>query len=140
MMLDQQLMFADAQVVTATGNSTNVIDTANVGTGTATPARNLGAGEPIHVYAKVGTVSGTGPTLTIALTAADDSAFATNKITVTSVTPTLTVGQADAFVRMGIPVHAPRRFYRLEYTVGGTTPSVTISSGIAFDEQVTSMT
>lgn len=143
MLLDQQLMFSDAQVVTATGNSTNVIDVSNVPTGvaplTAVPARSLGSGEPLHLFMKVGTVVGT-PTLTAALTAADDVAFGTNKITVASVTPVLVAGQADAFVRFGIPVHPLRRFYRLEFTVGGGTPSVTVSAGLVFDEQVTPMT
>lgn len=143
MLLDQQLMFSDAQVVTATGNSTNVLDISNVPTGaaplTAVPARNLGAGFPIHLFMKVGTVVGT-PTLTAALTAADDVAFGTNKITVTTVTPTLVAGQADAIVRFGIPSHPLRRYYRLEFTVGGGTPSVTVTAGFILDEQISPMT
>lgn len=140
MLLDQQLLFSDAQALTATANSTNIIDMSNISAAAAAPARNLGAGEPIHLYMKVGTVSGTSPTLTAALVGADDSSFATNKITIASVTPTLTVSQADAFVRFGIPSHTAKRFYRMEYTVGGTTPAVTVSAGFVFDEQVTSMT
>jgi hypothetical protein len=139
MLLDQQLMFSDAQVVTATGNSTNVIDTANTSIAGAAPARNLGAGQPIHLYMKVGTVVGT-PTLTAALVGADDVAFGTNKITITTVTPTLVAAQADAFVRFGLPAHPARRFFRLEFTVGGGTPSVTVSAGFTWDEQTSPMT
>lgn len=132
MLLDQQLVMSDSQVLTATANSTNIID--------AVASRNIGSGEPVKVIAQVSAVSGTSPTLVMNFVGADDVGFSTNKITIATNTPTLVSAQAAALVRFGIPSHTAKRFYRMEYTVGGTTPSVTVIAGIAFDEQTTFLT
>jgi hypothetical protein len=131
-LFDLQLTFSDAQVLTATANSTNVVD--------ATSSRNLGSGEPMFLLAKVGTVSGTSPTLTANLVGADDVGFSTNKITIATATPTLAAAQADALVRFGIPSHTAKRYFRIEYTVGGTTPSVTVTAGLVLDQPTSPMT
>lgn len=129
MLMDIQQTFSDAQVLTATANSTNILDESS--------SRNLGGGEPIFLVADITAISGTSPTLTIALHGADDSGFSTNDITIASVTPTLVSGTAYGFVRFGIPSYGltPKRYYRLVYTVGGTTPSITITAGLVLDQQ-----
>lgn len=131
MNIDQQTVMSDAQVVTATANSTNYIDTL--------AGHNLGSGKKVVPFIKVGTVSGT-PTLTAALVGADDSGFSTNKITLATVTPTLTAGQADTLVHMAIPSHAQKRYFRMEYTVGGGSPSVVVTAGLALGEPTIPMT
>jgi hypothetical protein len=124
MIFDQQNLFSDSQVLTATANSTNLID--------ALTARNLGAGEPLFLVAALIAISGTSPTLTVNLVGADDSGFSTNKITIASATPTLVSGVAQ-MVHLTPPSHTPKRYYRLEYTVGGTGPSITVIAGLVFD-------
>jgi hypothetical protein len=121
---DQQNLFSDSQVLTATANSSNLID--------ALVARNLGAGEPIFLLAGLIAISGTSPTLTVNLVGADDPGFSTNKITIATATPTLVSGTPQT-VHLTPPSHTPKRYFRLEFTVGGTTPSITVIAGFLFD-------
>lgn len=127
MMLDDQLLVSRSQVVTATGNSTDYIDHGR--------AVSLGAGEEMEIMINITAVSGTSPTLTVAWTGADDSAFSTNKITIATVTPTLVSGTPNGFVRVGVPAHLSKRYMRAEFTVGGTSPSITLSVALVKNEQ-----
>ena len=132
MILDQQQIFSDAQVITATANSTNIIDVLG--------KRDLGAGEQLRCVMQIKDNSTAVPTFTAALVGADDSGFSTNKITIGSITPTLTVGGAQ-LAHIGIPAHAGKRFFRIEYTItGGTSPSQTVTAGFAHTEQNSAMT
>jgi hypothetical protein len=69
MLFDQELLFSDAQTVTVTANSTNVIDSA--------AARDPGAGETLQFIVQVTqavTASGSA-TVTFSLETATDAAF-----------------------------------------------------------------
>lgn len=127
MMLDDQNLVSRSQVVTATGNSTDYIDHG--------VARSLGAANRLNILIDITAVSGTSPTLTINWVGADDSAFSVNKITISTVTPTLVSGTPNGIVRIGCPAHMPKRYMRAEYTVGGTTPSITLTVGLVENEQ-----
>ncbi len=119
--LDQQTHFSDAQVVTATGNSTNTVDlTANVRVGLA----------QLYVLANLTGITGT-PTLTIALQGSTDSAF-TTPVQLSAVTPTLAAG-VNQNVILDAAVVKALRYYRLVYTVGGGTPNVVITASFAMD-------
>lgn len=131
-MLDFAAQKSVAQVLAATGNSTDYSD--------MLAAVDLGAGYGGKALASglyVSAVSGTGPTLAAALVGADDSAFSTNKITIASIAA-LAPPVAGSTYRVKIAPHAPKRYYRWEYTVGGTTPSITVTDlGFYLDEQTT---
>jgi hypothetical protein len=118
MLLDAQDAPSNPQTLTATANSTDYIDKG--------AAVNLGAGDPLLALVNIGTPTGTSPTLTINLVGADDSGFSTNKITIASLAPSLTSGTEKGGVYLSIPPHAPKRYFRFEYTVGGTTPSIPV--------------
>jgi VCBS repeat-containing protein len=124
MMIDNALAVSISQAVTATGNSTDYID--------VTAALNLGAGEIPKAILQVSAVSGTSPTLTVKLVGADDSGFSTNKVTIGAIVDNIT---AAGLYRIPIGNVARKRYYRLEYTVGGTTPSFTCTLCIAKDDQ-----
>src|SRR6266542_1234322 len=112
--LDQQTHFSDAQVVTATGNSTNTVDlTANVRVGLA----------QLYVLANLTGITGT-PTLTIALQGSTDSAFTT---------PVQLAAGVNQNVILDAAVVKALRYYRLVYTVGGGTPNVVITASFAMD-------
>lgn len=129
MLLDAQLAPSNPQVLTATANSTDYID--------FLAGKNLGwsaSGKPSGAFVEIGAVTGTSPTLTVNLVGADDSAFSVNKITLATATPTLTSGQSYGRLNMAIASHTPKRYVRFEYTVGGTTPNITIvHAGLAWD-------
>jgi hypothetical protein len=130
MIPDALLEFSSAQALTATANSANVID--------REAPTNLGSGRRIHAYLSFCGVApgGTAPTLTAALVGADDAAFTSNKITIGSVTPSLTAGSVPARnVEIPIASHVPKRFYRMEYTVGGSSPTMTVTAGLVEDYQ-----
>ena len=126
MLLDRELMYSAGQVL-PTG-ATNSADTVGF-----PAARNLGSGERLFPYLVVKAKSGSGLTLRAVLVGADDAAFTANKITIFD-----TGTQNDpplGFVRMALPSHPPKLYTRIEYTVGGTTPSFTVDAGLALGEQ-----
>lgn len=126
-MIDNALAMSNAQVVTATGNSTDYID--------LLAAENIGAGPNLRELAwilQVTAVSGTTPTMTVKLVGADDSSFSTNKVTVGEYGTTI---NATGLYRIPVGNVARKRYFRLEYTVGGTTPSYTCTLLVARDDQ-----
>ncbi len=124
MIIDNQLSFSDAQSLSATGASTNLIDT------TATE-RRLGSGEPLAVVVTVDTaLAGTSPTFAFALQSDDNSGFSSAATVVTSATIS---GAANApagarFILPVPPASATERYLRLNYTLGGTTPTITVTA------------
>lgn len=122
MILDALLMFSDAQALTATAASTNSIDLG--------PARNLFDGEPMAVLLQVDVAADfttTDETYAVAIQTDDNTAF--SSATVMS-TQTLTAAQltAGAVIPIPVPTANPERYLRLSYTLGGTTPTVTVSA------------
>jgi hypothetical protein len=127
MMLDQNLVLSDAQALTVTANSTNVIDLG--------AAKSLGAGDVLIPMVLITAVGGTSPTLTVTIQGADDVGISTNVITLATATPTLVSGTAYGFVRMAFHAHMPKRYIRATYTLGGTSPTMTITTSIVEDQQ-----
>lgn len=127
MYMDKENLCSDAQALTGTANSSDLIDMGG--------AVNLGGASGhrpkpfVHISAK----SGTTPTIAILLVGADDSAFSTNKITIWN-SGTLSDPAVPSLVKGAIPSHTPKRYYRFEYTLGGTTPNFTVTSGLVLDE------
>lgn len=125
MLLDAQLQFSANQALTATGVSTNTLD--------ITKARRIFAGAPflILVFAIVGADFTTGDeTYQIQLQTAVDTAF-TSPVTLD--TKTVTAAQLALGVRvlMGSSTLIDTnvlQYLRLNYVLGGTTPSVTLTA------------
>lgn len=122
MILDAQLLYSDAQALTATAVSTNIVDHGS--------DRNMGLGEPLSVLITVDvTAGGTSPTVSVALQTDDNSGFASPAQV--AATATLTGAQMTAGAKFVLPVPADasfERYSRLNYTVGGTTPTVTLTA------------
>lgn len=120
MFLDQQNQYSDAQALTATAASTNAIDHG--------VDRNLGIGEPLTVVLTVDVaLAGTTPTFQFALQTDSTSAFGSAVSVVTSQSYTALA----AATRVALPVPpdtSMNRFSRLNYTLGGTTPTITVTS------------
>lgn len=124
MMIDNALAVSNAQVITATGNSTDLID--------ALGAFNLGADQVPRFILNISAVSGTSPTMVPTLVGADDAAFATNKVTIGTIVTAIT---AVGNYRIPVANVARKRFYRVEYVITGTTPSFTTTLCVVRDDQ-----
>jgi Bbp16-like protein len=125
MILDAQNLYSDAQALTATAVSTNIIDHGADG--------NLGIGEPMCVLITVDVAldnTTTNETYTATLETDDNAAF--TSATAVSDARTLTAGSAAGtkFVINVPPNTVMERFSRLTYTLGGTTPTATLTAAL----------
>lgn len=121
MILDSLLKFSDAQALTATADSTNVIDLSN--------DRDIGKGEPMALVVTVGVAADftTGnETYQFQLETDDNAAFSS-----ATVIGDVTVAAANlaAGDKVVIPLgHSNERYLQARYVLGGTTPSVTVDA------------
>lgn len=127
--VDAQHLFSDAQALSGTGAvSTNIIDLSQ--------DRNIGIGSPLAVAITVDVaLAGTSPTLVATLQTDDNSGFASPTTLATS--PTYTALAAGQQVVLGVPADtASERFIRVNYTLGGTTPTTTVTAYLAPVDQI----
>jgi hypothetical protein len=121
MILDSLLKFSDAQALTATADSTNVIDLSN--------DRDIGKGEPMALVVTVGVAADftTGDeTYQFQLETDDNAAFSS-----ATVIGDVTVAAANlaAGDKVVIPLgQTNERYLQAHYVLGGTSPSVTVDS------------
>jgi len=136
MMIDAQHLFSDAQALTATALSTNVID--------LSLDRAIGAGEPMAVVFVVDVAAdqGTGDEdYTFAVEYATNAAISTGRQEVgrlifESGTPTAPALDADLLVagfQFAIPLppsgtEMTSRYIGVRYTLAGTTPTITVTA------------
>lgn len=137
MIMDQQSLFSDAQAVTVTANSTNVIDT--LPSGGPNTKSGIGDGQDISLFAQVGpNAFATLTSLTIALVSADDAALTTNVITHFT-TPAILAAALTAKARLvglDLPYGKYRRYVGLVYTVAGSAATAgVITAGLVEDLQ-----
>lgn len=124
MIIDLQQTFSDAQALTGTGGvSTNVIDLG--------ADRNVGIGQPMAAVITVDVgLAGTSPTFAVALQTATDAAFTTPVTLMTSPTisgaANLPAGSKLVYLYPAGPEML--QFLRLNYTLAGTTPTVTVTA------------
>lgn len=140
MIFDKQNLFSDAQAVTATAASTNVIDLGKTGTvageGAALP-RDIGPGVPIPLRVQVVEDFNNLTSLAVALQVSTDEAF-TSPVTVEA--QTIALASLKAGGVFGGLYHVPRgtnlRYARLNYTVTGTAPTTgKVTAGIVAGHQ-----
>jgi hypothetical protein len=136
MIMDQQNLFSDAQAITVTANSSNVIDTLPSG-GPNTKA-GIGDGQDISLFAQTGPLAFAGGTsMQISLVSADDAALTTNLITHYA-TPVIVLASLTAKTRLiglDLPYGKYRRYVGLVYTVVGTMSAGVITAGLVEDLQ-----
>lgn len=120
MYIDSQHLFSDAQALTATGVSTNIIDLG--------ADRNIGVGEPMAVVINCDVaLGGTSPTLVVTLQADDNSGFSSASTVIAL--PSVSTLAAGAQLVLPVPQNLDtERYVRLNYTLGGTSPTVTLTA------------
>lgn len=120
-MIDSSHLLSDSQALTETADSTNSVDFSS--------DRDMGRGEPWAMVMVVETAADTADadeTYAIALETDSDSAFgsATTIYSETLTAANLTAGSQHIFP-LGV---SNERYVQAVYTLGGTTPSVTVST------------
>lgn len=127
MYIDKELELSDAQALTATAASTNSIDQ-----GVAN--RDIGGGDQLYLVVQATTaMTGTSPTFQVALQADEDVAFGSPRTVIQSgVYAALADGDQ---VILPIPPGVDERYLRANFTLGGTTPAVTVDAFVTRDVQ-----
>jgi hypothetical protein len=118
---DRMTTFSNAQVITTTAVSTDVLDTNP--SGSANIVKNLGAGQGmggvvLNVIANATFVGGTG--LTITLESDDNAGLATPTVHASIVVTPATPAAGTVLARIPLPEGNYERFVGLRYTVTGT--------------------
>lgn len=125
MILDKQNMFSEAQAVTGAAKtmSTNVIDLSSI--------RQIGAGKPLFVIVNVDVAAGgTTPTLAVTIETDDNAALSTTAILFTG--PTIAAAGLVTSTQLvyQVPLSGMERYLALGYTLGGTSPTITLSAHV----------
>lgn len=122
MILDAQLQFSDAQALTSTAASTNLIDLGI--------DRNIGIGEEMAVLLVVDVAADAANSdeTYVAAIQADDNASFSSAVTVASITITRGDAAGTKYAAILPKDLTTERYMRVNYTLGGTSPSVTVTS------------
>lgn len=138
MITDALLTVSDAQALTATAVSTNTIDL-----GAPTVARRVGSGEQIgfEVTVDVAADFTTGDE-TYSIQAISSAAAALSAPTVlSSVTLTAANRPAGSKIWVPVPKGTPiQRYIGLNYVLGGTTPTITVTASLMLGSMVEDQT
>lgn len=131
MIRDDQLMFSDNQAITATANSTNVIDL------TAAAPGILHAGEPLHIDARVTESFATATSVNVSVVTADNAALSSNPVTLAQ---TGAIAIATLVAGYEIPLQflqgTAKKYLGLVYTVAGSNATAgKISAGLVLTKQ-----
>src|SRR5687767_11704243 len=128
MITDALLLLSDAQAVTADAVSTNTIDL-----GASSPSREIGTGEPMVVLVTVDVAADfTTTDETYAFEVIQSAAANLSSATVLA-RRVLTAAQlaAGAIFAIPIPSGTPSaRYLGMNYDVGGTTPTMTVTASV----------
>jgi hypothetical protein len=137
MILDASELFSNAQAITATAASTNIIDLGAPGTvyGAASAiVRDIGKGEEIPLAFRVVESFNNLTSLTISLETDDNASFTSAATVWTSIAYPLTdlATGARHLLPDCIPVGVNERYVRVKYTVAGTAPTLgKVTLGVA---------
>jgi hypothetical protein len=127
MILDNTNIFSDGQAITATANSTNVIDLGAAGTpvgASVAIARDIGVGNEINVFCNVTQAFNNLTSLKIALVSDDNTSLSSAK-EIASRTYALAEINATKQLKFParIPMGADEQYLGLVFTVTGTAPT-----------------
>jgi len=139
MLLSKQQTFSDAQNLTSSGVSTNVIDLGAPGTVKGAPAalvRDIGKGKPVEIIVQLDEdAGGTSPTLDVDVQVDTVENFASP--TVVASAQQKAGGSAGDRIQINcqLPEGTNQRYLRLNYTLGGTSPDYTITAAVVAADQ-----
>lgn len=124
--IDKLGEFSSAQALTATADATNVLDLKAIG--------QLGSGTPMQVVVQVNVAADatTGDETYQFSVTTDDNASLTSDTTIATRTIAAASLTANSIHLIDIPENvATERYLGLVYTLGGTTPTITVTAWLA---------
>ena len=125
MLIDYNLQMSNAQSVTADAASTNIIDLGS--------DRDIGPGEDMKIVVSFDVaMGGSSPTLAVQVQTDDNAGFSSASTIATS--RTIAGAAIGHTIVMGLP-DTNERYMRLNYDVGGSSPTMTVSAAIVKDAQ-----
>ena len=129
MYIDSQCLLSDAQALTASAYSTNTYDSGAAG-------NEIGAGEPLCAVITVDTAADTASgdeTYQFSLVQSANANLSSHDVLVATDTSFITRAVLVAGYKLVIPLPPgmkSKRYLGIRYTLGGTTPSVTVTAEI----------
>jgi len=137
MILSAQQLFSDDQVITASADSTNVIDLGTPGTpygASATLNQDVGKGAGIPILIQVTEAFNNLTSLEIIVSTGATTALGTSVLSQTILLADLVVGKQTSFVVL--PNDITERYLGIEYVVTGTAPTTgKVTAGITMGVQ-----
>lgn len=128
MIFDTQSLLSNAQAITATAASTNILDLSPIAGGVV---RDAGQGKPVPLRLQVVEDFNNLTTLTIALQTDDAPAFASPKVVWSQAVPVAELKAGKVVLPDFLPRGTAERYVRLNYTVTGTAPTTgRITAGV----------
>lgn len=139
MLQSQQSTLSDAQNLTSSGPSTNVIDLGAPGTVLGAPAaltRDIGKGRPIPLVVRLAAdAGGTSPTLDVVVQVDTVENFASPTVVARAEQVAGGVAGDEVYLDVNLPEGVNQRYLRLFYTLAGTSPDYTIDAFIPAAKQ-----
>lgn len=131
MIFDQQTLLSDAQAITATAASTNIIDL-----GPIKIKRDIGKGKQIPLLIQVVEAFNNLTSLAVALQVDDDVAFGSPKTVWTQTIVLADLKAGYVVVPEYITRGTDERYLRINYTVTGTAPTTgKVTAGVTMGNQ-----
>lgn len=139
MIFDKTLQFSNAQAITATAVSTDVVDLLATGRAyghAANLVKDVGKGNPIPLHVQVVETFNTLTSLTIEVQCDDNEAFSSAKTVLSQVIPLAELVAGKTASIMCVPPGVDERYLRLRYVVTGTNPTLgKITAGVVAGSQ-----
>lgn len=127
MILDTSLLLSDAQAITATAASTNIIDLGATGTvygaGSAL-IKDIGKGCDIPLLIQVVEAFNNLTSLAVTVQTDDNAGFSSARDVLSATLPLASLTLGRTFPIIEIPPGVAERYLRLNYTVTGTAPTL----------------
>jgi hypothetical protein len=120
MIFDKQTLLSDAQAITATGPSTNVLDLGPIKTGIT---RDIGKGEPLPFLMQVVETFNNLTSLDVTIQTDDNAAFASPKDVIKTTVLLVDLKAGKIIPPSWVPRGTNELYMRLLYTVTGTAPT-----------------
>lgn len=139
MLFDKQNLFSDAQAITATAASTNVIDFGAPQTpkhAANAITRDIGKGRKPDLRIQVVEAFNTLTSLTVAVQVDNDESFGSPTTVMDMVIPLASLTLGKVVLPQLVPLGSNERYMRLYYTVTGTAPTLgKITAGFVFGHE-----